>query len=69
MQASVAVLVHEAVGAVEIRCPEADVTFNEFECNATVQAGNSMTATVDFGDGTVEAFSIAGIHMLTVNTH
>jgi len=54
------VSVQVPVSNVSFFCPTTVVTTHEFRCNATVLSGTYMDMSVDYDDGVVETFPIAG---------
>ena len=59
-RASVAVSVQVPVSNVSFFCPTIVASTFEFRCNATVLSGTYMDMSVDYDDGVVEMFPIAG---------
>jgi len=59
-KASAAVSVQAPANNVSFFCPTTVATTFEFRCNATVLSGTYMEMSVDYDDGVVETFPIAG---------
>jgi len=60
------VSVQVPVSNVSFFCPTTAATTYEFRCNATILSGTYMDISVDYDDGVVETFPIAGLHICTV---
>ena len=58
---SVMVALYEPISAAAFECPPRAATFNEVKCNGTIGFGSNLYSELDFGDGHIEAFYIAGI--------
>ncbi len=46
--------------AITLECPELVVASKEFQCNASIKFGTCLTQTLDYEDGTKDAFKVTG---------